>query len=210
MSTPLRLRRTLALANCSPSDVGRLKPTPDSLPHRTVPTPTVHARYGGTISNPGRRVRRYPTSLPTHTHALHLTLTINPYLRKSSHHTTNTTNITNPTPHHQNSFTYFYLSFHFHPSHHQFKSNNIFSPDIDVKNTMQEISPPDLQEIHRFAIKLGKDAGKILLSALERRRTGGDQPEEMAMEEKMNAVDIVTKTDNGKGLTIPFHPIWCK
>jgi hypothetical protein len=60
---------------------------------------------------------------------------------------------------------------------------------------MADISGQELTEIYQFAIQLGKDAGKILLSALEQRRMGLDKIEDP--EEKMNAVDIVTKTDNG-------------
>ena len=51
----------------------------------------------------------------------------------------------------------------------------------------------ELSDIYKFAIQLGKDAGKILLEGLDRRRSG--PAEEMV--EKMNAVDIVTQTDNG-------------
>ena len=60
---------------------------------------------------------------------------------------------------------------------------------------MTDISAAELSEIYTFAIQLGKDAGKILLDGLERRRSGQDAPE--ALIEKLNAVDIVTQTDNG-------------
>jgi len=66
-----------------------------------------------------------------------------------------------------------------------------------------EIPEAELTEIYEFAIQLGKDAGAILLESLQkRRRDGRDQGdqgavEELIMEEKLNAVDIVTKTDNG-------------
>lgn len=71
----------------------------------------------------------------------------------------------------------------------------------DVKH--YEISESELSEIYAFAIQLGKDSGAILLESLQkRRRDGQDQgdqeaAEELVMEEKLNAVDIVTKTDNG-------------
>jgi myo-inositol-1(or 4)-monophosphatase len=71
----------------------------------------------------------------------------------------------------------------------------------DVKH--DEITEAELSEIYKFAIQLGKDAGAILLESLQkRRRDGQDQEkqeavEELVMEEKLNAVDIVTKTDNG-------------
>jgi myo-inositol-1(or 4)-monophosphatase len=60
---------------------------------------------------------------------------------------------------------------------------------------MTEISATELSDIYKFAIQLGKDAGRILLDGLERRRSGQDAPEDPV--EKLNAVDIVTQTDNG-------------
>lgn len=57
--------------------------------------------------------------------------------------------------------------------------------------------PAALQEIYTFAIQLGKDAGQILLDGLARRRTQGAEAEAAAHVEKLNAVDIVTQTDNG-------------
>lgn len=51
----------------------------------------------------------------------------------------------------------------------------------------------DLDSIYPFAIQLARDAGAILMTALYARRTGLEEPD--APEEKMNAVDIVTKTD---------------
>lgn len=71
----------------------------------------------------------------------------------------------------------------------------------DVKH--YEIPEAELSEIYTFAIQLGKDAGAILLESLQKRRRDGqdqenqDPVEELVMEEKLNAVDIVTKTDNG-------------
>lgn len=69
---------------------------------------------------------------------------------------------------------------------------------------MTDISATELSEIYQFAIQLGKDAGKILLDGLERRRLGEDEPEEMV--EKVNAVDIVTKTDHGNLILFPHPP----
>jgi myo-inositol-1(or 4)-monophosphatase len=66
-----------------------------------------------------------------------------------------------------------------------------------------EIPESELSEIYAFAIQLGKDSGKILLDSLHQRRRDGvdgekqEIVEELVIEEKMNAVDIVTKTDNG-------------
>jgi myo-inositol-1(or 4)-monophosphatase len=61
---------------------------------------------------------------------------------------------------------------------------------------MTDISASELSEIYKFAIQLGKDAGRMLLDGLERRRSGHGIPEDPI--EKLNAVDIVTQTDNGE------------
>lgn len=53
----------------------------------------------------------------------------------------------------------------------------------------------NLDEIYQFAIQLGKDAGRLLQDAAQQRMNGGDQLEEV---EKLNSVDIVTKTDEGE------------
>lgn len=53
----------------------------------------------------------------------------------------------------------------------------------------------DLDQIYQFALQLGKDAGKLLLDAAQKRMSGDVQLEE---EEKLNSVDIVTKTDEGE------------
>ncbi|GAB7324041.1 hypothetical protein MBLNU13_g07436t1 [Cladosporium sp. NU13] len=50
----------------------------------------------------------------------------------------------------------------------------------------------DLDSIYQFAIQLGKDAGKLLQDAAQRRMSGEEQLDEL---EKLNSVDIVTKTD---------------
>jgi myo-inositol-1(or 4)-monophosphatase len=60
---------------------------------------------------------------------------------------------------------------------------------------MQTIGPDELRQIYHFAIQLGKDAGKILLEGIKKRRLGGDSATEDV--EKLNAVDIVTQTDHG-------------
>lgn len=66
------------------------------------------------------------------------------------------------------------------------------------------LSDEELGDIYTFAIQLGRDAGNILLDSLHKRRrdaspdSGDSQgvvPEEVLMEEKLNAVDIVTQTD---------------
>jgi len=60
---------------------------------------------------------------------------------------------------------------------------------------MNEIPPDELEQIYRFAINLGKSAGKILLDGIEKRRLDVDDDAHEAVE-KLNAVDIVTQTDN--------------
>ena len=62
---------------------------------------------------------------------------------------------------------------------------------------MTSLSSHELDEIYQFAIQLGKDAGQILLDGMEKRRTcSGNHVVEA--QEKANAVDIVTQTDNGR------------
>lgn len=55
------------------------------------------------------------------------------------------------------------------------------------------LSPTELSQIYAFAIQLGRDSGAILLKGLEKRRSGEDTSESV---DKLNAVDIVTATDN--------------
>ena len=62
---------------------------------------------------------------------------------------------------------------------------------------MTILSEPELDEIYSFAIQLGKEAGEILLQGLERRRIGHEEGVIASEDfEKLNAVDIVTQTDN--------------
>ncbi|KAB2569937.1 putative inositol monophosphatase protein [Lasiodiplodia theobromae] len=56
------------------------------------------------------------------------------------------------------------------------------------------LSSKELDDIYSFAIQLGKDAGKMLLEAAMLRCKGGIA-ENTAHVEKMNAVDLVTQTD---------------
>lgn len=60
-----------------------------------------------------------------------------------------------------------------------------------------QISDKELNEIYAFAIKLGKDAGKILMDRAQLRMNGPAEVEERKFVEKENAVDIVTQTDTG-------------
>lgn len=89
-----------------------------------------------------------------------------------------------------------------------------------------DISDVELSEIYSFAIQLAKNAGTILLDSLQQRRqdefddndndknetqdstNSTNVPEELIMEEKLNSVDIVTKTDNG--MYTSFFLVFCK
>ena len=53
------------------------------------------------------------------------------------------------------------------------------------------MSDLDLDEIYRFAIQLGKDAGAMLQTAAQARIDGGSQSTHV---EKESAVDLVTQT----------------
>ena len=75
---------------------------------------------------------------------------------------------------------------------------------------MVEMLDAELEEIYQYAVQLGKDAGKILINAIERRREGpGVNGEEEQLTEKLNAVDIVTQTDNGKLPVLEGHTSIC-
>lgn len=64
---------------------------------------------------------------------------------------------------------------------------------------MTDMSDIQLDEVYAFAIQLGKDAGNMLMTAAQRRCEGqNDQSAALEFEEKENAVDIVTATDNGE------------
>lgn len=60
---------------------------------------------------------------------------------------------------------------------------------------MSDFDFASLDEIYPFAINLAKNAGKILLDGIERRRDTDFTSSENHVE-KLNAVDIVTQTDN--------------
>ncbi|KAI9151394.1 Protein qutG [Paramyrothecium foliicola] len=64
---------------------------------------------------------------------------------------------------------------------------------------MSDVSEQELSEIYAFAVQLGKDAGHLLMQAMQRRMNGdaanGSGPG-VEYVQKENAVDIVTKTDN--------------
>ena len=61
---------------------------------------------------------------------------------------------------------------------------------------MHHIPQNELEQVYDFAVQLGEDAGKILLDGIVTRRLIGDNDDDAV--EKLNAVDIVTKTDNGE------------
>lgn len=60
--------------------------------------------------------------------------------------------------------------------------------------SLHSLSDAELDDIHDFAVQLAKDAGRMLLQAVDARsgKTGhaGDA-------EKESAVDLVTQTDEG-------------
>lgn len=56
-------------------------------------------------------------------------------------------------------------------------------------------SRDELDEIYTFAIDLGRKAGKLLMERVEQRISGTAHAQ--SFEEKDNAVDIVTQTDEG-------------
>lgn len=53
----------------------------------------------------------------------------------------------------------------------------------------------DLDEMYEFAIKVGKDAGSMLMRAAQARFDSGQESHQV---EKENAVDLVTQTDIGE------------
>lgn len=58
-------------------------------------------------------------------------------------------------------------------------------------------SRDELDEIYAFAVDLGRKAGKMLMERVDQRISGANGSS-YAFEEKENAVDIVTQTDEGK------------
>lgn len=69
-------------------------------------------------------------------------------------------------------------------------------------NAVTDLSREELDEIYAFAVELGKKAGQMLMDAAKL-RMGGEEGEtaiegkELETVEKMNAVDLVTETDEG-------------
>lgn len=71
---------------------------------------------------------------------------------------------------------------------------------------MSQLSQPELDEIYAFAVDLGRKAGQLLLEGVEKRIAGAGNHE---FEEKENAVDIVTQTDEGIYLLLYVFCIGC-
>lgn len=69
-------------------------------------------------------------------------------------------------------------------------------------------SQDDLDEIYAFSIDLGRKAGKMLMERVEQRISGANGSSN-AFEEKENAVDIVTQTDEGKAAQLIGHIRHC-
>lgn len=59
---------------------------------------------------------------------------------------------------------------------------------------VSELTQQQLDEIYAFAVDLGRKAGQLLLESIEKRMDGEQSRE---ADEKENAVDIVTQTDEG-------------
>lgn len=59
---------------------------------------------------------------------------------------------------------------------------------------MSQLTQSELDDIYAFAVDLGRKAGQLLLDGVEKRIAGAGNYE---FEEKENAVDIVTQTDEG-------------
>lgn len=62
--------------------------------------------------------------------------------------------------------------------------------------TVGRFSQDELDEIYAFAIDLGRKAGDLLMSRVEQ-RMDGSEGNSQSFDEKENAVDIVTQTDEG-------------
>jgi myo-inositol-1(or 4)-monophosphatase len=61
------------------------------------------------------------------------------------------------------------------------------------------ISEAELDEIHAFAVQLAKDAGQMLLDAVEARSGKNGKAAHL---EKESAVDLVTQTDEGECMNV--------
>lgn len=72
---------------------------------------------------------------------------------------------------------------------------------------MTDISREELDEIHAFAVRLGKEAGKMLMDGARLRMgDAGVNEEQKEHVQKENAVDLVTETDEGEPLRLTSMP----
>lgn len=62
--------------------------------------------------------------------------------------------------------------------------------------TVGPLPQDELDEIYAFAVDLGRKAGKLLMDRVEQHISGSENYTKQ-YEEKDNAVDIVTQTDEG-------------
>ena len=69
---------------------------------------------------------------------------------------------------------------------------------------MDSLTALELDDVYAFAIELGKSAGKILLEAAQQRYGDNAVRDEQHIE-KLNAVDLVTKTDEGTLVQFECH-----
>jgi hypothetical protein len=77
------------------------------------------------------------------------------------------------------------------------ESRTTFEVKIKPKFTMAVMRDADLDAVYAFAMQLGKDAGEMLMAAAVSRYADSAAREHLNIEEKENAVDIVTETDEG-------------
>lgn len=72
-----------------------------------------------------------------------------------------------------------------------------------MPTTMPNINDHELADIYAFAVQLGKDAGRMLMAAIQARNDAGSESKgstTVSYIEKDSSVDIVTQTDNGRAL----------
>ena len=70
------------------------------------------------------------------------------------------------------------------------------------------LSQDELDEIYAFAVNLGRKAGQLLMERVEQ-RISGSEGNSQKFEEKDNAVDIVTQTDEGTSRAQTNTRRWC-
>jgi hypothetical protein len=78
---------------------------------------------------------------------------------------------------------------------HQTAASSLPRNNAYIRTTaMTSLSQEELDGIYAFAVDLGKQAGQMLTDAAQIRIDGGDA----TSEQKENAVDLVTETDEGR------------